>query len=96
MKTTHDTKKNCIDLFTDDGAHVGEIEYMRGGNNELFATHTEVFKGNEGKGYGSRLVDALADYAAETGAIIKPVCPFVKALFQRKPQKYAKVISRQK
>lgn len=94
MKTTHDMEKKRIDLYTDDGAHVGEIEYMRGGNNELFATHTEVFKDNEGKGYGSQLVDALAAYAAKTGAIIEPVCPFVKALFQRKPEKYANVIKR--
>lgn len=94
MKTKHDAEKKRIDLYTDEGTHVGEIEYMRGGNNELFATHTEVFRGNEGKGYGSQLVDALAAYAAETDAIIKPVCPFVKALFQRKPEKYAKVIER--
>ena len=94
MKTTHDREKERIDLYTDDGVRVGEIEYKLGGNNELFATHTEVFQGNEGKGYGSQLVDALAAYAEETNATIRPVCPFVTALFQRKPDKYAKVIKR--
>lgn len=94
MKTEHDMEKKRINLYTDDGTHVGEIEYMRGGGNELFATHTEVFKDYEGKGYGSLLVDALAEYAVSTGATIKPVCPFVKALFQRKPEKYARVIKR--
>ena len=94
MNITRSEAENQFDLRADDGTALGVLEYMRGGGGELYATSTVVYPGNEGKGYGSQLVDALAAYAEETNAIIRPVCPFVTALFQRKPDKYAKVIKR--
>lgn len=91
IKTVHNEEKKRIDLYNETGDHMGEIEYMKGGNNELFATHTEVFEGNEGKGYGTVLVDELVRFAEDKNAKIVPICPFVKAAFMRKPEKYGKV-----
>ena len=92
MKTVHNEAKKRIDLYDDTGAHLGEIEYMNGGNNDLYATHTEVFPGNEGKGYATRLVEELVDFAKSRDSKIVPVCPFVVAEFKRNPEKYAAVI----
>ncbi|MDL2219136.1 N-acetyltransferase [Ruminococcaceae bacterium OttesenSCG-928-O06] len=92
MKITHNEEKTRFDLYDDAGTHVGEIEYMRGGNNELYATHTEVFPGSEGKGYAGHLLQALVDYAAGQDAKIVPICGYVKAKFTNEPEKYAAVI----
>lgn len=92
MKTEHNAEKSRFDLYDDTGAHVGKIVYEKGEGNRLCATYTEVFPGNEGKAYGTKLVDALAHYAEENGFKIVPVCPFVKALFNKKPEKYANIM----
>ena len=92
MKAVHTEAKRKIDLYTDEGEHVGEIEYMKGGNDDLYAVRTEVFKGQENKGYGSALVDELAAFARERGMKITPICPFVKATFARHPEKYGDVM----
>lgn len=81
--------------YDEKGEEVGEIEYKNGGNNDLYATHTEVYEGHEGhegKGIGSQLLDALAAWATERGSKIVPICPFVIASFKKYPEKYAAVI----
>ena len=94
MKHIHNEAKKKIDLYTDEGVHVGEIEYMNGGNNELYATHTEVFKGHEGQGHGRQLLDALVELARSKDAKIVPICPYVIAEFKKNPEKYADVIKK--
>lgn len=92
MKTVLNEGRTRIDLYDEEGKHVGEIEYKAGGNNELYATHTEVFTGNEGKGYAGILLDALVEYAVGRQSIIKPICPYVIAQFKKDPEKYSQVI----
>ena len=92
MKTIQNEAQKRFDLYNDDGTHVGEIEYMSGGNNALYATHTEVFTGNEGKGYAGILLDALVAYAIAQDKKIVPICPYVKKAFLEHPEKYAAVI----
>ncbi len=92
MKLLHDEAKKRFDLYDVDDSHIGEIEYMKGGGNQLFATHTEVFPGYEGKGYARQLLDALVAYAVEQKATIVPICPYVIAAFKKHPERYAAVI----
>ncbi len=92
MKTTHTPEKNRFDLYDDAGKHVGEIEYRITSKTEYAATHTEVFPGNEGKGYAAVLLDALCKYAEANDIKIKAVCPYVVARFEKDPVKYAAVI----
>ncbi|MDL2327130.1 N-acetyltransferase [Ruminococcaceae bacterium OttesenSCG-928-A11] len=92
MKTIHTEAKRRFDLYGDDGIHLGEIEYMNGGNNDIYATHTEVFKGFEGKGYARTLLETLVAFAEGKGLKIVPVCPYVVAEFKKDPEKYAAVI----
>ena len=92
MNIVHTQEKNRFDLFDGEGRRIGEIEYKPGEGNTLYATHTEVFKGNEGQGHAARLLDALVAYAEGRGATIRPVCSYVKAMFKKYPEKYAAVI----
>lgn len=92
MDIKHDEAAKRFNLYDEDGTKMGEIEYMKGGNNELYATHTEVFPEFEGRGLAAKLLDAMAAFAEEKGAKIVPVCPYVIHAFQKYPEKYAAVI----
>ena len=92
MKTTHYKQRMRFELRGDNGRVRGFIEYTQGKNGQLRAEHTVVSKKYEGQGYGGLLVDALAAYARENQQTIDPVCPYVRALRQRQPEKYEDVI----
>lgn len=92
MRIEHDAANFRFNMYTDDNKHIGEIEYRPSGTGEWYATHTEVFPGNEGKGYAGQLLDALAKEAEAQGAKIVPLCPYVVAAFKKYPEKYAAVI----
>lgn len=92
MTIRHDEDGRHFDLFSDDGIHLGEIDYMRGGNNDIYATHTEVFVGHEGQGYATLLLEALVNYAERTSCKIVPICGFVAGEFRKDPEKFSKVM----
>lgn len=94
MDTRHNEEKHRFELYDDDGARMGEIEYKKGGNNEVYATHTEVFPQYEGRGLAMVLLDTLAAWAKENGKTIVPVCPYVTYAFKKHPEKYAPVIKK--
>lgn len=91
MEIQHDERARRMDMFDDNGSHLGTIEYIRGGNNELYATHTEVFPPYEGKGYAKLLLNALTAYAKRNDLKIVAICPYVINAFQRYPEQYAAV-----
>lgn len=94
MKTIHNEAHKKIDLYSDDGAHLGEIEYKYGGNNTYYATHTEVYPEYEGKGYAKQLLNALVEFAVDKRAKIVPICPYVVSQFRNNPDEYAAVIDK--
>lgn len=48
--------------------------------------HTVVDKSLEGQGIGSRLFNTIIEFSKEEGVKIIPVCSFVKAKFDKKPE----------
>lgn len=94
MNITHNQKARRFDLLDEQGERLGEIEYRNSGKNQLCAVHTQVYPGNQGKGYGTLLLDALVAFAEERGATITPLCPYVAAMFKKYPEKYARVIEK--
>ena len=96
MTITHNEQAKHWELFSDEGAKMGELAYMHGGNRELYATHTEVYPAFEGQGYAAKLLQAFADWAAQQGYTIVPVCAYVKQAFRKHPQRYAAVIKKRK
>lgn len=70
---------------------IGTLNYSILENGNLSADHTEVSPEYTGKEYATLLVNTLADYAREKQIHILPICPYVGALFQKFPEKYADV-----
>ncbi len=52
----------------------------------IIADHTGVPAALKGKGVGKALVEYLVADARETNTKIIPLCPFVKAQYQRHPE----------
>lgn len=52
------------------------------------ADHTFVDPSLRGQGIAEQLVERLVEEMEEEGKKIKPVCPYVVNLFDRKPDKY--------
>lgn len=70
-------------FYTDDG--LAEIVYSRIDGHTIIIEHTEVDKSLKGQGIGYSLVDAVVNWARAEELKILPLCPFAKAVFQRKP-----------
>lgn len=62
--------------------------------NRLVLVHTEVPPAYRGKGAASRLVRGVLDQARAEGAVVVPICPFVKAFLRKHPE-YQALTSRQ-
>ncbi|MGH9092377.1 MAG: GNAT family N-acetyltransferase [Acidimicrobiales bacterium] len=65
-------------------AVAGAAEYRRRGERVVF-THTLVDPAYEGRGLGSRLVQAALDDVRGQGATVVPICPFVAAWIRDHP-----------
>jgi uncharacterized protein len=64
---------------------IGHAAYHRRDDRIAF-THTEVDSACEGRGFGTRLVQAALEDARARGLEIVPLCPFVAAYVKRHPQ----------
>jgi uncharacterized protein len=63
---------------------IGHAAYHRRDDRIAF-THTEVDAACEGRGFGTRLVQAAIEDARTRGLEIVPLCPFVAAYVKRHP-----------
>jgi predicted GNAT family acetyltransferase/glutaredoxin len=68
-----------------DGRLIGLAAYRRRDGRIAF-THTEVDESLEGRGFGSRLVAAALDDAADQGLDVVPLCPFVAYYIEQHPE----------
>lgn len=70
------------------GRKIGE---MRVGikDGKLTVFHTEIEPDREGRGYGKQLFNVMVAYAREHHLKVIPLCPFVRAQFNRYPDEYA-------
>jgi uncharacterized protein len=57
----------------------------------LTAIHTAVPAEWSGQGLGGMLVDAMVAFARTNTLKVIPLCPYVRALFERRPERYADV-----
>ncbi len=64
-----------------DGKHEGMMTFVFAGKDKIIIDHTEVKPGNEGKGFGKKMVAKAVEYARENGIKIIPLCPFAKSVF---------------
>ena len=72
-------------FIQDDGDIVAQIVYAKGSDNTIIIEHTEVDKDLRGNNLGYELVHKTVEHARMHGLKISPVCPFAKAVIDKKP-----------
>ncbi len=68
-----------------DGEILARMTYQQPKAGEITIEHTEVDDELRGKNVGYQMVHAAVQYARNHNKKIVPVCPFVKAVFDKKP-----------
>lgn len=63
--------------------------------NKMIVYHTEVSDKLAGQGIAKKLLGEMVAYAREHALQVIPLCPFVKAQFERHPELYADIWSGQ-
>ena len=76
----------CYFYVSVDGKQEGKMTFVFAGNDKIIIYHTEVNPGNNGKGYGKKMVDKAVEYAREKNIKIIPLCPFAKKVFDKTPE----------
>ena len=81
-------------IYDNKGAFYIEIEgiqeammtFVYAGEDKIIIDHTEVNPGNEGKGFGKKMVTKAVEFAREKGIKILSICPFAKSVFDKTPE----------
>ena len=88
------TEEVQLRIYDNKGAFYIEIEgiqeammtFVYAGEDKIIIDHTEVNPGNEGKGFGKKMVTKAVEFAREKGIKILPLCPFAKSVFDKTPE----------
>ena len=62
------------------------MTFVFAGDDKIIIDHTEVNPGNNGKGFGKKMVAKAVEFAREKGIKIIPLCPFAKSVFDKTPE----------
>lgn len=73
-------------FLPDDEDILAQIVYTVSSDNTMIIEHTEVDDELRGNNFGYELVHKTVDYARMHGMKVSPVCPFAKAVFDKKPE----------
>jgi len=84
MEILHEKGEKKGRFYTSDG--LSEIIYNWFMENGIIIEHTEVHPSLEGRGVGKQLVESVINWARAEQIKVLPLCPFAKALFERKPE----------
>lgn len=68
------------------GKTEAKMTFVFAGPDKIIIDHTEVNEGNNGKGYGKKMVTKAVEYAREKNIKIIPLCPFAKKVFDKTPE----------
>lgn len=68
------------------GKTEAKMTFVFAGPDKIIIDHTEVNEGNNGKGYGKKMVTKAVEYARERNIKIIPLCPFAKKVFDKTPE----------
>ena len=88
------TEEVQLRIYDNKGAFYIEIEgiqeammtFVYADEDKIIIDHTEVNPGNEGKGFGKKMVTKAVEFAREKGIKILPLCPFAKSVFDKTPE----------
>ncbi len=79
-------EKNGFFYIDINGSHEAMMSFVFAGSDKIIIDHTEVNPGNEGKGFGKKMVVKALEYAREHQIKIIPLCPFAKRVFDKTPE----------
>ncbi len=65
---------------------LAQLAYAKSSDNTMIIEHTEVDDELRGQNIGYELVHKSVEYARMHGMKVSPVCPFAKAVFDKKPE----------
>ncbi|WP_281226798.1 GNAT family N-acetyltransferase [Flavobacterium aquiphilum] len=68
------------------GKTEAKMTFVFAGPDKIIIDHTEVNEGNNGKGYGKKMVAKAVEYTREKNIKIIPLCPFAKKVFDKTPE----------
>lgn len=69
-----------------EGKQEALMTFVFAGDDKIIIDHTEVNSGNNGKGFGKKMVAKAVEFAREKGIKIIPLCPFAKSVFDKTPE----------
>jgi len=73
-------------FITIDGDLEARMNFFFDDDNIMNIRHTEVNPGNEGRGFGRRMVARAVELAREENFQIIALCPFAKSVFAKTPE----------
>ena len=80
------TDKNGFFHIDINGKTEAKMTFVFAGPNKIIIDHTEVNEGNNGKGFGKKMVAKVVEFAREKDIKIIPLCPFAKKVFDKTPE----------
>ena len=75
-----------------EGSQVAEMTYTYAGPKKIILDHTEVDESLKGQGVGYKLVEAAVDFMRANELKVIPLCPFAKAVFEKRKEDYSDVL----
>ena len=76
----------------EDGINLAEMTYSMTGTELMIIDHTEVSDTLRGKNVGYQLVKAAVEHARTHNMKILPLCPFVKAMMEKRNEEFGDVL----
>ncbi|KTQ96493.1 hypothetical protein NS226_07955 [Aureimonas ureilytica] len=96
MEIRHEDRGRGGVFAAGEGDDRAELTYSPAGiQNSLVFDHTYVPEHLRGQGIAEKLVDHAVAYAREQGMSVVPACSYVRSLFQRHPERYGDVATRE-
>ncbi|MES2410367.1 MAG: GNAT family N-acetyltransferase [Bacteroidota bacterium] len=85
VQLTIDDKKGFFYIDVD-GKQEAKMTFVFAGDDKIIIDHTEVNPGNEGRGFGKKMLTKAVEYARENDIKIIPLCTFAKSVFDKVPE----------
>ena len=79
-------------FIEEDGIQLAEMDYSLSPPNTMVILHTEVDEVLKGRNIGNQLINHAVQYARIKNYKIIPLCPFVKSVFEKRPEEFKDVV----